>query len=80
MSENREIKLQAEIQENQQSLSRAQAELEKIKFRNSEMAAKIAAKKQELDDLREEARLFREANLPDSPPAPGPSPKSPNKK
>ena len=76
MSDNREMKLRTEVQANQLVLSRAQAELNRINQMNSIMAAKIAAKKQEMEDLRDEASRFRESN----PPASGPSAKSPNKK
>ena len=60
----REIRLLNEIEENQSELSRAQAELERIRILNAIMAAKIAAKKQELQALKD----FRDAN----PPPPGP--------
>ena len=66
----REMRLRDEVQENQSELSRAQAELERINVMNAIMAAKIAAKKQEMQDLKDEAKRFRDAN----PPAPGPPP------
>ena len=66
----REMRLLNEIEENQSELSRAQAELERIRILNAIMAAKIAAKKQEMQDLKDEAKRFRDAN----PPAPGPPP------
>ena len=64
MSDNnvRKIELRAEFLANQQKMSRAQADLNLIRQANSMMAAKIAGKQQERDDLKAEARSFRDAN------------------
>ena len=58
----REIELRAEFLAYQQKMSCAQADLNLIRQANSMMAAKIAGKQQERDDLKAEARSFRDAN------------------
>ena len=62
MPESRRTILLAKIERNHEILNRREAELARIKQEKAEIAARTAAKLQELIALRELIRLSREAN------------------